>query len=227
AMSGAIGTTPISVPVRATSGAVPAQYVTSAAYTTTTQAAVAAAPVAYATGAHTAAGYAYSSAPAAAPVMPVASQARYTYPSPGMSSTPADGASSSSAEADRGVEIPDVQIVRFWKKAYAKSLDAQLEQGTRMLEQQNEVQKQALVQAADMKKQQYFMQVDQQLKAQEMSVDQQANYQLMGLQQAAHERRALLEQQANAAILDYEQKRVQDEFARTQYDYQRKAAQKQ
>ncbi|CAE8616934.1 unnamed protein product [Polarella glacialis] len=123
--------------------------------------------------------------------------------------------------------IPDPHSIDQQKKAYAKSLDAQLEQGTRMLEQQNEVQKQALVQAADMKKQQYFMQVDQQLKAQEMSVDQQANYQLMGLQQAAHERRALLEQQANAAILDYEQKRVQDEFARTQYDYQRKAAQKQ
>ena len=38
---------------------------------------------------------------------------------------------------------------------------------------------------------------------------------LMGLQQAAYERKALLEQQANAAVLDYEQKRVQDEFARS------------
>ena len=59
-------------------------------------------------------------------------------------------------------------------------------------------------------------QVDQQLKAQEMSVDQQANYQLMGLQQAAFERRAILDQQAAAATLEYEQKRVQDEFAKTQ-----------
>ena len=102
-----------------------------------------------------------------------------------------------------------------------------------MIESNNESRKQALRQEADMKKEQYYLQasvaldvewtcvamrcqVDQQLKAQEMSVDQQANYQLMGLQQAAFERRSILDQQAAAATLEYEQKRVQDEFAKTQ-----------
>jgi len=123
--------------------------------------------------------------------------------------------------------MPDPSSVEQQKVAYAKSLEVQLDQGTRMLEQQNQVQKQALRQAAEMQREQYNMQVDQQLKAQEMSVDQQANYQLMGLQQAAYERKALLEQQANAAVLDYEQKRVQDEFARTEYEHRRRAGEKQ
>merc|ERR1711879_493168 len=70
------------------------------------------------------------------------------------------------------------------------------------------------------------MGVEQQLKAQEMSVDQQASYQLMGLQQAAHERNALLEQEANAAVLDYEQKKVQDEFNRQKYEHDKKAYEK-
>merc|ERR1712190_284636 len=58
------------------------------------------------------------------------------------------------------------------------------------------------------------------------SVDQQASYQLMGVSQATHERNALLEQEANAAVLDYEQKRVQDEFARQQYEHQKRAVEK-
>jgi len=122
--------------------------------------------------------------------------------------------------------MPDPAAIEQQKYTYARSLDVQLEQGTKMLEQQNEVQKHALRQAAEQQKHQYNVQVDQQLKAQEMSVDQQASYQLMGLQQAAHEQRTMLEQQANAAILDYEQKKVQDEFARQQYEYQRKAYEK-
>lgn len=123
--------------------------------------------------------------------------------------------------------IPDPHAIEQQKNAYARSLDEQLSQGIRMIEQTNEAKKHAMRQELDMKKEQYFMQVDQQLKAQEMSVDQQANYQLMGLQQAAFERRAILDQQAAAATLEYEQKRVQDEFARTQYDHRRKAAEKQ
>merc|ERR1711879_449457 len=105
--------------------------------------------------------------------------------------------------------------IEHQKAAYARSLDAQLEQGTKMLEQQNEVQKQALRQAAEQQKLQYSAQVEQQLKAQEMSVDQQASYQLMGLQQAA-----------NAAVLDYEQKKVQDEFNRQKYEHDKKAYEK-
>jgi len=122
--------------------------------------------------------------------------------------------------------MPDPAAIEQQKSAYARSLDVQLEQGTKMLEQQNEVQKHALRQAAEQQKQHYNVQVDQQLKAQEMSVDQQASYQLMGLQQAGHEQRAILEQQANAAVLDYEQKKVQDEFARQQYEHQSKAYEK-
>ncbi|CAE7727349.1 unnamed protein product [Symbiodinium sp. CCMP2456] len=123
--------------------------------------------------------------------------------------------------------IPDPQAVEQQKHAYEKSLDAQLDQGIKMIEQQNEVKKQALRQEAEMKKEQYFLQVDQQLKAQEMSVDQQANYQLMGLQQAAFERKAVLDQQAAQATLEYEQKRVADDFARTQYEHKKRAAEKQ
>jgi hypothetical protein len=123
--------------------------------------------------------------------------------------------------------IPDPNAIEQQKTAYSGSLDIQLDQGMKMLEQQNELQKQALRQHAEQQINQFNIQVDQELRAQEMNVDQQANYQLMSLQQAAHEQRALLEQQANTAILDFEKKKVQDEFARQQYEYQRKAYDKQ
>lgn len=123
--------------------------------------------------------------------------------------------------------IPDPNAIEQQKTAYSGSLDIQLDQGMKMLEQQNELQKQALRQHAEQQINQFNIQVDQELRAQEMNVDQQANYQLMSLQQAAHEQRALLEQQANTAILDFEKKKVQDEFARQQYEYQKKAYDKQ
>ncbi|CAJ1358554.1 unnamed protein product [Effrenium voratum] len=147
-------------------------------------------------------------------------------PSPGPGPAPAP--SGPPVQPQRLTEgIPDPQAIEQQKSAYARSLDAQLEQGIKMIEQQNDVKKQALRQEAEMKKEQYFLQVEQQLRAQEMSVDQQANYQLMGLQQAAFERRAILDQQAASATLEYEQKRVQDDFAKTQYEHKKRAAQKQ
>jgi len=123
--------------------------------------------------------------------------------------------------------MPDPHAIEQQKNAYARSLDEQLQQGIKMIETSNDNKKQTLRQEAELKREQFFLQVDQQLKAQEMSVDQQANYQLMGLQQAAFERRALLDQQAAAATLEYEQKRVQDEFAKTQYEHRKRAMEKQ
>merc|ERR1719401_1640004 len=86
--------------------------------------------------------------------------------------------------------------------------------------------KQALRQQATQQIQQFHVQMDQELRAQEMSVDQQASVQLMSLQQAASEQRAVLEQQANAAVLEYEQKRIQDDFAVQQYEHQKRAAER-
>lgn len=113
------------------------------------------------------------------------------------------------------------------KQHFASSLEDQLGQGIKLLEQQNQMQKQQYRQEADQKKHQYAAQVDAQLQQQEMSTDQQANYQLMNLQQAAHEQKTVLEQQAHDHVVQYQQKQVQDDFAQQQYEYQRKAYGKQ
>eukprot|EP00928_Gymnodinium_smaydae_P030655 TRINITY_DN22730_c1_g3_i1.p1 TRINITY_DN22730_c1_g3~~TRINITY_DN22730_c1_g3_i1.p1 ORF type:complete len:580 (+),score=141.80 TRINITY_DN22730_c1_g3_i1:51-1742(+) len=123
--------------------------------------------------------------------------------------------------------VPDPIAIEQQKAQYARSLDEQLAQAIATLEERNKEQKIANRRAADQQKMQYAQQVDAHLRQQEMNTEQEANYQLMGLQQAAHEQKAMLEQQANHAVLEYQQKKVQDDFAMQQYEYQRKAAEKQ
>lgn len=123
--------------------------------------------------------------------------------------------------------IPDPTSIEQQKSQYTRSLDVQLDQGTKMLEQQNEVLKRAMREAAEQQKQQYNVQIDQQLRAQQVSVEQQASYLFMSLQQAAHEQKVLVEQRANSAILEFEQMWAHDERARLQYERQKKAYEKQ
>eukprot|EP00927_Polykrikos_kofoidii_P086180 TRINITY_DN9581_c0_g1_i1.p1 TRINITY_DN9581_c0_g1~~TRINITY_DN9581_c0_g1_i1.p1 ORF type:complete len:631 (+),score=114.69 TRINITY_DN9581_c0_g1_i1:263-1894(+) len=123
--------------------------------------------------------------------------------------------------------MSDPASIEHVKGLYSKGLDEQLEQGIKIVEQQNAAQKQALREQMQQQKQRYDVQVDAQLKQQELTAEQETNYKLMNLQAAAHEHKAMLEQQANQAVLEYHQRKVQDDFASQQYEYQRKAYEKQ
>merc|ERR1712224_1098956 len=62
--------------------------------------------------------------------------------------------------------MPDVNSIEKQKAAYALSLEQQLAEGIRVLNEQNKQRKEYLKQVAEQQKAQFNLQVDQQLKAQ-------------------------------------------------------------
>lgn len=94
-----------------------------------------------------------------------------------------------------------------------KSLDDQLKQGAEVLNQQLKQQQEYLLRMGDQQKRQYGLQVDQNIKVQELELVQQHNHQLLMLQQAAQQQKAALEQQANALLIEYNQKKASEDLA--------------
>jgi hypothetical protein len=68
------------------------------------------------------------------------------------------------------------------------------------------------------------LQVDQHIKHQEMELVQQKNHQLLMLQQAAQQQKAALEQQANALLIEYNQKKAAEDLATQMSDFNNTAA---
>mmetsp|Transcript_98677 Transcript_98677/g.220822 ORF Transcript_98677/g.220822 Transcript_98677/m.220822 type:complete len:491 (+) Transcript_98677:2-1474(+) len=117
--------------------------------------------------------------------------------------------------------IPDPESVEKQKAAYSKGLDDQLRHGTDVLAQQLKQQSEYLFAVGDQQKRQYDLQVDQQIKVQEMELQQQHNQQLLMLQHAAQQQKAALEHQANALILEYGQRKAQEDIAFQQYQHRK------
>merc|ERR1719440_1444440 len=88
---------------------------------------------------------------------------------------------------------PDPASVESQKKAYSKSIEAQLKQETGILAQRNQATKQMLAQTVQAQKAQYNPQMDQYLQQQAMAVDQQATAEMMMLQEAAMQYKNALE----------------------------------
>merc|ERR1711920_892588 len=65
---------------------------------------------------------------------------------------------------------------------------------------------------ANQEKTRYNLAMDQQVKQQELMLSQEYNEQLMKLQQAAQAKRAELEQQATALILEFQKRKLQEEY---------------
>jgi hypothetical protein len=117
--------------------------------------------------------------------------------------------------------FPDPSSIEDQKVAYSRSLDIQLEHGHQSLKLQNEERKKQLFQAAQQRKAALLLQVEQQMKLQEMALDEQTNQAMMGLKKAALDQRAALEQQAASLTLEYQQRKMAEEFAATQMEMQR------
>lgn len=123
--------------------------------------------------------------------------------------------------------FPDPLAIEEQKQAYSRSLDMQLENGSKSLAMQNGERKRVLHQAAEQRKQALILQVEQQMRMHEMVLDEQTNQALMGLKKAALDQRAALEQQAAALTLEYQQRKMHEEFAVTQTEMQRQYAENQ
>jgi len=118
--------------------------------------------------------------------------------------------------------IPDPASIGQQKANYAKNLEDQLKSGTEVLEQQLKQRSDVLFQMGDQRKRQYALQVDQEIKQKEMELAQQHNEQLLLLQQAAQQQRSALEHQANALLLEYTQKKTQEDLVFQKYQFQKR-----
>jgi len=117
--------------------------------------------------------------------------------------------------------IPDPSSIDRQKANYARGLEEQLQAGTSVLNQQLKQQTDYLYAVGDQEKRQYALQVDQRIKQQEMDLAKQHNEQVMMLQQAAQQQKSALEHQANALLLEYNQKKAQEDLLVQQYQFQK------
>lgn len=128
--------------------------------------------------------------------------------------------------------IPDPNAIETQKSAYSKGLDDQLRQGAAILNQQLKQQMDQLHQLGDQQKKKYFVQVDHEIKSQELGLQQQFKEQLLMVQQAAAQQKRILGQQATSLLLEYNQKKAQEDLmfeeyqiAKTAFDSQQRFTQ--
>merc|ERR1719197_2471414 len=119
--------------------------------------------------------------------------------------------------------IPDPASIEQQKAAYSKGLDEQLRQGAAILNQQLKQQMDQLHQLGEQQKQKYFVQVDHEIKSQELGLVQQFKEQLLMVQQAASQQKRILGQQATALLLEYNQKKAQEDLLMEEYTFAKAA----
>jgi len=116
--------------------------------------------------------------------------------------------------------LPDPRAVEQQREQYMRTLDEQLKQGAEVLNAQLKQQQECLLRMGDQEKRQFGLQVDQRIKQQELELVQQHNQQLLMLQQAAQQQKAALEQQANALLLEYNQKKAAEDLASQMFKFE-------
>jgi hypothetical protein len=102
------------------------------------------------------------------------------------------------------------------KEEYARSLDEQLKEGAEKLAATMKAQIDELHAQVAQEKTLHGLLVDQQVKQQELILSQQYNQQLMMLTQATQRKGAQLEQEATHLMLNYHQKKVEEDFVASQ-----------
>lgn len=109
-------------------------------------------------------------------------------------------------------ELADPDTVQKEKEKYARDLDEQLRRGVEVLGEAHRWQTGDLHARAKQEQTRYNLAVDQKVKQQELLLSQEYNEKLMKLQQVAQAKRAELELQATGLMLEFQQRKVQEEF---------------
>lgn len=123
--------------------------------------------------------------------------------------------------------LPGPSSIQKQKENYAQALEAQLSDGADQLGGMHRQKTDYLHAVANQQKHQFNIMLDQQVKEQEMTLLQEYNQQLMKLRQAAQGRRAELETSAHAASVEWQQRKVKEEFFRQQAGIEAQYAQAQ
>jgi len=119
--------------------------------------------------------------------------------------------------------LPDPGAIESQKSAYTKGLDEQLRQGAAILNQQLKQQMDQLHALGEQQKQKYFVQVDHEIKSQELGLVQQFKEQLLMVQQAASQQKRILGQQATALLMEYNNKKAQEDLLMEEYQFAKSA----
>lgn len=111
---------------------------------------------------------------------------------------------------------PDPKSVSKQKEEHARQLEQRIQVDSERLKQAHQASVAGLHEQAAQEKTLHSLLVDQQVKQQELVLSQQYNQQLMLLTQTAQRQGAELEQQATNLMLDYQQKKVEEDFIASQ-----------
>jgi len=116
--------------------------------------------------------------------------------------------------------IPDPSAIAKQREAYLKALEEQERQAIAVLEQQRAQQVSLLRAQGDQQKQKFNLEVSQQVQQNDIVLTQQHSEQMMVLNQQYSQQRGILENQANTLIMEYQQKKAQEDMMMQQYQLQ-------
>jgi len=116
--------------------------------------------------------------------------------------------------------LPDPGAIAKQREAYIKALEEQERQAIAVLEQQRAQQVSLLRAQGDQQKQKFFLEVNQQVSQNDIVLTQTHSEQMMLLNQQYSQQRGTLENQANALIMEYQQKKAQEDMMMQQYELQ-------
>jgi len=116
--------------------------------------------------------------------------------------------------------LPDPQAIAQQREQYLKALEEQELQAVAVLEQQRAQQVGLLRAQGDQQKKKFFLEVNQQVSQNDIALTQQHSEQTMVLNQQYSQQRGILENQANALIMEYQQKKAQEDMQLQQYQLQ-------
>merc|ERR1719162_2961151 len=116
--------------------------------------------------------------------------------------------------------LPDPLAIAKQRESYLKALEEQERQAIGVLEQQRAQQVGLLRAQGDQQKKKFYLEVNQQVSQNDIVLTQQHSEQMMVLNQQYSQQRGVLENQANALIMEYQQKKAQEDMQMQQYQLQ-------
>lgn len=119
--------------------------------------------------------------------------------------------------------LPDPIAIDVQKAAWNRRLDDQLRYEEELLKMQQRQQTALIHQAAEAQKRHAILEIEQRAKQQEFSLTHQCSEQMMGMQKELQSLKLMLEKQASDLLMEYQQRKSQEEILQAQFKAHRKA----
>merc|ERR1719221_504017 len=117
--------------------------------------------------------------------------------------------------------MPDPASIEHQKHQYSRAIDAELQKEAQQVQARAQQQKQMLMKRSPQEKAQTYVTIDQYATYGNMYVDDQTLAEVAYLQAESAQHRQVLEQQASALALEYNQRKAQEDMMMRQYQIQR------